>query len=104
MNSWEIIFYEISPHIIQWISASFINTFLWAILMETSLDILGLGPMGSMTLGMLLYWSIFSAAMFKGLWWWFTPVCFLMLLFFALFLMHYGMEEIINPGLRARGA
>ncbi len=105
MNPLEIILWEISPHMAQWISASFINTILWAILTETSLDILGLGPLKAMSLGMLLYWSIFHAAMFRGLWWWWTaPIYTLTFLFLSLFLMHRGLDEMINPMFRTKGA
>ena len=101
MGGTRIVFTEIMPHMIQWMSANFTNATLVAMLAETGLAIIGLGPMGTMTLGMMIYWANSYAAMFRGLWWWWSPpIVTLIGLFTSLFLLHTGLDEIVNPRLR----
>jgi len=101
MNSWEIVIKEIMPHIFAWMTANFTNAVLWAILTESGLSIMGVGPQGEITLGMMIYWALKYVALFRGLWWWWmTPVFTLIYLFISLYLMHLGMDEVFNPRLR----
>jgi peptide/nickel transport system permease protein len=104
MNSLEIIFRELLPHVLPWLGANFLNAFIVAILAESGLSILGLGPQREMTLGMMIYWSVLNYnAMFQNLWWWWmTPVVALIMLFVALYLVHLGLDEVANPRKRAR--
>lgn len=100
----EIIVRELAPQMLPWLGANFVNAFIVAILAEAGLSILGLGPQREMTLGMMIYWSLSYGAIFQNLWWWWlTPVITLMLLFFALYLIHLGMDEVSNPRLQTRG-
>ena len=99
-----IVFTEIMPHMIGWMGANFTNAVLVAMLAETGLAIVGLGPMGTMTLGMMVYWANLYAAMFRGLWWWWSPpIVMLICVFMSLYLLHVGLSEIVSPRLRARG-
>ncbi len=103
MGSFELIVRELMPHMLQWMIANFVNAFLSAILTESGLSILGLGPQIDMTLGMMLWWALNSAAMYRGLWWWWgAPVFVLIFSFFSLYLMHAGLDEVINPKLRGK--
>jgi peptide/nickel transport system permease protein len=103
MSGLEIIFRELMPHMIPWLGANFVNAFIAAILAESGLSILGLGPQQEMTLGMMLYWStINTSGLLQNLWWWWTtPVITLMLFFVSLYLIHLGLDEISNPRLRS---
>jgi peptide/nickel transport system permease protein len=104
MSGLEIVFLELMPHMLPWLSANFVNAFIAAILAESGLSILGLGPQDEMTLGMMIYWSNDFSAMFLNLWWWWlTPVVTLILLFFALYLIHLGLDEVSNPRMRTEG-
>ncbi len=98
-NSFEIVFRELLPHVLPWLGANFLNAFIVAILAESGLSILGLGPQREMTLGMMIYWSVLSYnSLFQNLWWWWlTPVITLMVLFLSLYLVHLGLDEISNP-------
>lgn len=101
MNGMEIVVRELIPHMGQWLGANFVNAFIAAVLAESGLSILGLGPQRQMTLGMMIYWSLSYSAIFQNLWWWWmTPVIALMLLFLALYLIHIGLDEVSNPRLR----
>jgi peptide/nickel transport system permease protein len=104
MSSLEIIFRELMPHMIQWMGANFVNAFIAAVLAESGLSILGLGPQREMTLGMMIYWALNYGALLQNLWWWWmTPVVTLVTLFLALYLVHLGFDEVSNPRLRAHG-
>ncbi|HUV91422.1 MAG TPA: ABC transporter permease [Anaerolineae bacterium] len=104
MSGLEIIFRELMPHMLQWLGANFVNAFIAAILAESGLSILGLGPQRQMTLGMMIYWALSYGAVLQNLWWWWlTPVLTLICLFLALYLIHLGFDEVSNPRLRAQG-
>jgi peptide/nickel transport system permease protein len=103
MSDMEIVFRELMPHMLPWLGANFVNAFIAAILAESGLSILGLGPQREMTLGMMIYWSLSYSAILQNLWWWwFTPVLTLMVLSFSLYLVHLGFDELSNPRLRAQ--
>lgn len=104
MNGMEIIILELMPHMFQWLGANFVNAFIAAVLAESGLSILGLGPSREMTLGMMIYWALSYSAIFQNLWWWWlAPVISLMALFLSLYLVHIGLDEVSNPRLRAEG-
>lgn len=104
MSGLEIIVKELMPHMIPWLGANFVNAFIAAVLAESGLSILGLGPQREMTLGMMIYWALTYSAILQNLWWWWmTPVLTLILLFLALYLIHLGFDEVTNPRLRAEG-
>jgi peptide/nickel transport system permease protein len=101
MGDFEIIGRELLPHMMAWLGANFLNAFIAAILAESGLSILGLGPQQEMTLGMMIYWALSYSAIFLNLWWWWlTPVVTLMALFLSLYLIHLGLDEVGNPRLR----
>jgi hypothetical protein len=62
MSGLEIMFRELMPHMIPWLSANFVNAFIAAILAKAGLSILGLGPQSQMTLGMMIYWSTINTS------------------------------------------
>jgi len=98
MSNMEIIIQELIPHMLPWVAAALINTVLWAILAETSLEILGLGPQHIMTLGMIIYWAIFYGAVMRGVWWWWGfPIITLVILFISLYTMSEEVISIISP-------
>ena len=104
MSGLEIIFRELMPHMLQWLGANFVNAFIAAILAESGLSILGLGPQREMTLGMMIYWALSYGAILQNLWWWWlSPVLTLMCLFLSLYLVHLGFDEVSNPRLRSQG-
>jgi peptide/nickel transport system permease protein len=98
----EIVWSELLPHLVPWLGANFVNAFIAAVLAESGLSILGLGPQQDMTLGMMIYWSLSYSAILQNLWWWWLPpVLMLVTLFMALYLVHLGLDEVSNPRLRA---
>jgi peptide/nickel transport system permease protein len=81
---------------------TFILLFGGAILIAASLDFIGLGPTGGMSLGLMLFDSVtYGAALLLGLWWWFIPPGVgIVALVGALYVMNVGLDEIFNPKLR----
>jgi peptide/nickel transport system permease protein len=101
MRDLEIILRELLPQLLPWLGANFLNAFIAAILAESALSIIGLGPAEQTTLGIMIYWALNFGAMIQNLWWWWlTPVVTLMTLFLSLYLVHLGLDEVANPRLR----
>src|SRR5688572_13556669 len=98
MGGLEIVGRELLPHLLPWLGANFLNAFIAAILAESGLSILGLGPQREMTLGMMIYWALSFGAILQNFWWrWVTPVVSLIGLFLALYVVHLGLDEVANP-------
>lgn len=97
----EIILRELLPQLLPWLGANFLNAFIAAILAESALSIIGLGPTEQTTLGIMIYWALNFGAMIQNLWWWWLiPVLTLMALFLSLYMVHLGLDEVANPRLR----
>lgn len=103
MSNTEIVVRELLPHMLSWLGANFLNAFIVAILAESGLSIIGLGPQREMTLGMMIFWALNYGAILQNFWWWWlTPVVVLIALFMSLYLVHLGLDEIGNPRLRTQ--
>ncbi len=101
MNGPQIIFFELMPNLLPYLAATLVNAVSSAILASIGLEVLGLGPIDSPTLGMTLYWVNFNAAMLNGWWWWWTaPTVIIVTVFLGLFFLTVGLDEIANPRLR----
>lgn len=99
-----IIFFELLPNLLPYLAATLVNAVSAAILASVGLEVLGLGPIDSPTLGMTLYWVNFNAAMINGWWWWWTaPTVIILAVFLGLFFLTVGLDEIANPRLRRSG-
>jgi peptide/nickel transport system permease protein len=100
---WRIIATEILPNLIPVVAASFLFTVLYAVGTYTALAFLGLVNPNWSWGGMLLY-AQNSNAELSGYWWWFLPPGLaIALLGTALVLLNFGIDEFINPRLRAAG-
>ena len=96
-----IIFREILPNMLPIAFASFVGAVSGAILAGLGLEVLGLGPQNTPTLGMTIYWALLYSAFSRGMWWWWgPPIIILVLLFVALFLISAALDEVANPRLR----
>lgn len=96
-----VIFKEMMPNLTPYVLASFVASVAAAILASVGLEALGLGPLDSPTLGMTIYWNIYTSSLLKGLWWWLIPpIVVIVILFVGLFLVSAGLDEVANPRLR----
>jgi peptide/nickel transport system permease protein len=104
MSGFGIIFVELMPNLLPYLAATLVTSVSSAILASIGLEVLGLGPIDSPTLGMTLYWVNFNAAMINGWWWWWTaPTVIILTVFLGLFFLTVGLDEIANPRLRRSG-
>jgi peptide/nickel transport system permease protein len=98
-----IIFAEILPNLTPIVASSFLFTVLYAIGTYTAMAFLGLvNPNWSW--GGILYYAQGSNAELTGYWWWYIPPGLaIALLGTSLVLLNFGIDEFINPRLRAAG-
>jgi hypothetical protein len=62
---------------------------------------LGLGPSGAVSLGVMLYWAIAWGSVRTGAWWAFVPpTLMLTMISFSLLLLQSSLDELFNPRLR----
>jgi peptide/nickel transport system permease protein len=100
-RSWRIIFQEIAPNMSSYLFMMFILLFGGAILIGASLDFLGLGPAGSISLGLMMNNAFLSSALVLGSWWWFIPPGLgIVFIVGGLYVMNVGLDEVFNPKLR----
>ena len=103
LGNFSIIFREIFPNVIPIAFASLVGATSGAILSGMGLEVLGLGPQNTPTLGMTIYWALLYAAFSRGMWWWWCPpIIILALLFIALFLIASALDDFANPRLRSQ--
>jgi ABC-type dipeptide/oligopeptide/nickel transport system permease subunit len=101
---WRILLWEILPNEGTIIAASFLGTVVFAILTQASIAFLGLSDVSSWSWGTMLYWAESNNALLLGAWWWFVPPGLAIgLVGTGLALMNFGIDELVNPRLRAAG-
>jgi peptide/nickel transport system permease protein len=105
-----IILVEVLPNLIPIVAASFLFTTLAAIGVYVALAFLGLAgsptssPPGLWNWGEMLREGFANNALRGGWWWWWAPPGVLIaLLGTGLALLNFGIDEFINPRLRAAG-
>lgn len=102
-SAFRIIFLEMMPNLLPYLSASLVVAVAQAVLASVGLEALGLGTPSEPTLGMTIYWLMNESAFLLGLWWWIlAPIVVLVMLFVGLYLLTVGIDELANPRLRVR--
>ncbi len=98
-----IIFTEILPNLTPIVASSFLFTVLYSVGTYTAMTFLGLvNP--NWNWGGILYYAAGDNAEVTGYWWWYIPPGLAVaLLGTALVLLNFGIDEFINPRLRAAG-
>jgi peptide/nickel transport system permease protein len=105
-----IILVEVLPNLVPIVAASFLFTALSAISAYVAIAFLGLAgsptssPPGLWNWGEMLREGFANNAIRGGWWWWWAPpgIC-IALLGTGLALLNFGIDEFINPRLRAAG-
>jgi peptide/nickel transport system permease protein len=100
-KSWKIIFKEIAPNMSSYLFMMFILLFGGAILTAATLDFIGLGPAGTISLGQMMNFANSASALINGYWWWFIPPGLaITLIVGGAYFMNVGLDEVFNPRLR----
>ena len=98
-----IIFKEMLPNLIPYITASLVGSVAGAILASIGLEAIGLGNFSTPTLGMTIFFNIQFSSIILGMWWWWLPpLVAIVIVFLGLFLISSGLDEWSNPRLRKR--
>ncbi len=100
-GSLSLIIWEIVPYMLSYVVMAFVLQLSSGILTEATLSMLGLGPSGNVSLGIMLQWALLWESVRTGAWWAFVPpTLFLTLIAFSLLLLQSSIDEIFNPRLR----
>jgi peptide/nickel transport system permease protein len=96
-----VIVMEVIPTMTSLIVASFLTNALYAILLASSLQFIGLGDPNTVSWGTTLYWAQNNAALQTGQpLWAIAPGACIALLGAAFALLNYAFDEVGNPALR----
>jgi len=96
-----LIIWEIIPFMLSYIVMAFVLQLSTGILTEAALSMLGLGPSGSISLGIMLQWALLWESVRTGAWWAFVPPALLLtFIAFSLLLLQSSIDAIFNPRLR----
>jgi peptide/nickel transport system permease protein len=103
-SRWRIIGTEILPNLTPVVASSFLFTVLYGVGTYTALAFLGLVNPDNWSFGSMLFYAQLANAETSGYWWWFVPPGLAVaLLGTSLALLNFGIDEFINPRLRAAG-
>ena len=95
---------EILPNLVALVASSFVFTVLYAIGTYVALAFLGVVDPANWSWGGMLFWAQSQNAAQVSAWWWFLPPGLaIALLGTSLALLNFGIDEFINPRLRAAG-
>ncbi len=96
-----ILGWDVLPYLLSYVAMAFVLQVSGAILTEAALSMLGLGPSGSVSLGIMLHWALAWGSVRTGAWWAFLPpTIMLTLIAFSLLLLQASLDEVFNPRLR----
>lgn len=95
---------EVAPNLVPILASSLLFTILYAIGAYVTLAYVGLTSTAVWNWGTMLYWAQANNAPLSNEWYWFVPpgIC-IALVGAGLALMNFGIDEFINPRLRAAG-
>jgi peptide/nickel transport system permease protein len=96
-----ILVFDVLPYLASYVVMAWVLQLASAILAESTLSMLGLGPSGTNSLGMQLHWALAFQAVAVGAWWAFLPpTIVLTLISFGLLYLQSSLDEVFNPRLR----
>jgi peptide/nickel transport system permease protein len=103
-RGWRIIGFEILPNLTPIVASSFLFTVLYGVGTYTALAFLGLVNPNHWSWGGMLFYAQEAGSQQSGYWWLFIPPGIAVaLLGTSLALLNFGIDEFINPRLRAAG-
>jgi peptide/nickel transport system permease protein len=98
MSSWKIVIQEHLPFIIPFLLADVVSGFLFAIGVEVTLSILGLGDLDTQTIGSMIYWgNYYSALLTNRVWVLIAPIAASIIIVVGFYLISIGLSEYLDP-------
>ncbi len=94
-----IIFKHILPMVAPIIMIDFANTLIYAVLAESTLSFIGVGPQNIFTLGSILN-TAYVTGSWRIAWWTITPGIFIGLIIWSIYMIIRSLEPRFNPKLR----
>jgi peptide/nickel transport system permease protein len=92
---------DVLPYLASYAVMAWVLQLASAILAESTLSMLGLGPAGANSLGKQLFWALAFQAVATGAWWAFLPpTIVLTMISFGLLYLQSSLDEVFNPRLR----
>jgi peptide/nickel transport system permease protein len=105
-KSWRIMTHEILPNLVPVVATTFLFTVIYSVGTYTALSFLSVISLSHWSWGTMLYWAQSGQAAQQARieWWWFLPPGLAVGLFgTGLALLNFGIDEYVNPRLRAAG-
>jgi len=100
-NTFQIVFWHVLPYLWSYVFMVFIIQTGSAIISESCISMIGLGPYDTVSLGTILNDAMRNEALSDGAWWAFVPATVLIsVIVFAFFVINTSMEGVFNPRLR----
>jgi len=100
---WHMITRHVLPNVFPILFANAVLMIALAILSETTLSILGLGPANAISWGRIIDDSFSAGALSAGWWWWLIPPgVAIMFVTLSFTMVGFALDEVLSPRLRAR--
>ena len=100
---WHLMTRHMLPNVFPILFANTVLMVALAILSETTLSILGLGPTNAISWGRIIDESFSAGAFSAGWWWWLVPPgVAIMLVTLSFTMVGFALDEVLNPRLRER--
>lgn len=98
MNAWKIVIQEHLPFIIPFLLADVVSGFLFAIGVEVTLSILGLGDLDTQTIGAMIYWgNYYQSLLTNRVWVIAAPIAASIVVVVGFYLVSVGLSEYLDP-------
>jgi peptide/nickel transport system permease protein len=100
---WHLITRHVLPNVFPILFANTVLMIALAILSETTLSILGLGPANAISWGRIIDDSFSAGALSAGWWWWLIPPgVAIMFVTLSFTMVGFALDEVLSPRLRSR--
>jgi len=101
MSTARIVMQEHLPFIIPFLLADIVSGFLFAIGFEVTLSVLGLGDLGTPSIGTMIYWgNYYQALLANRIWVLAAPIAASIIVVVGFYLVSIGLSEYLDPRTR----
>jgi peptide/nickel transport system permease protein len=98
MSTWKIVVQEHLPFIVPFLLADIVSGFLFAIGIEVTLSVLGLGDTGTQSIGAMIYWGRYYNSLLTNSWWvLIAPIMASIVIVVGFYLVSVGLSDYLDP-------